>query len=70
MLWSREAEKTRLPGFNRAVHLLKEVAKSELLYHKALSWAYLGIYLDRFYYCCGIVFCYSVYTCSLQQCVS
>ena len=42
MLWSHEEEKPRLSGFNRAVNLLKEVAKSELLHHQVLACAYLG----------------------------
>ena len=46
MMWSREQEKSRLTGFNRAVNLLKEVAKSDLLYHKVLASAYLG----KFYF--------------------
>nr|CAB3267329.1 tetratricopeptide repeat protein 22-like [Phallusia mammillata] len=47
MTWSRDSEKARLPGFNRAVNLLKEVSKSDRLYHRVLSWAYLGVLMER-----------------------
>nr|XP_026695452.1 tetratricopeptide repeat protein 22-like isoform X2 [Ciona intestinalis] len=47
LLQARSSEKQRLPGFNRMVNLLKELSKSDRLYHKALSWAYLGIILER-----------------------
>ncbi|CAK8676229.1 tetratricopeptide repeat protein 22-like isoform X2 [Clavelina lepadiformis] len=47
MMWSEGSVKSRLPNYNRAMHLLKEVANSDRLYYKALAWAYLGILIER-----------------------
>uniref|UniRef100_H2Z4S3 Uncharacterized protein n=1 Tax=Ciona savignyi TaxID=51511 RepID=H2Z4S3_CIOSA len=44
LLQSHSSEKRRLPGFNRLINLLKDVSKSDRLYHKALSWGYLGMH--------------------------
>lgn len=52
MMWSRNHEQARLPGFNRAINLLKEVSKSEVTHHRALAHAYLGTNLIDFWGLC------------------
>ncbi|KAK2835251.1 hypothetical protein Q5P01_015735 [Channa striata] len=42
-----ESEYSRLPHYNKGLKLLKETLNSEKLQHKALSWCYVGIMLER-----------------------